>query len=352
MAGGHKVMGHATSVHDENKQIQTMDKELRTKLLDAGCFKHARPAQLIHMAVIVAIYVAAYIALLQQPDTTARLALLMGLAFASVQAGYIAHEAGHRAITRRRWLAMAIGQFFNTFLTALSYSHFQKIHHCHHAHTNERDADVDMQSNILSLYPEARLKNTSAIGKFITRYQAWLIWPLVSLQGFSLKIDSIKTIREAPQKTRIDQILLVMHILLWFGLPVYMLGFAEATINYLMMTWFIGPYLGIIFLVNHIGTHVIQPDEGMPRFMRQLVSTRNLGDSAVQDLFFGGLNNHIEHHLYPNIPSMRLSKARKIVRSYCHEHGLIYRETSWLCAASEVYRYLSKVAKQPVIHSA
>jgi fatty acid desaturase len=322
--------------------------QLRNELKTAGCFKAATVQQILHMFVVVTLYAGAYLVLLTQPGIGARLASLVLLAFISVQAGFIAHEAGHRAITRKRWLTNIIGQFFNTFLTALCYAHFQKIHLCHHSHCNERERDIDMQSDLFSLYPEAKLMNTSRIGRFITRYQAYLIWPLVSLQGFSLKVDSIQTLRRNPRNTRVDQVVLGLHFLLWFGLPVYVLGWADATINYALMTWFIGPYLGAVFLVNHIGTHVVNPGERMPGFIQKLITTRNLGDSRSEDLFFGGMNNHIEHHLFPSIPSVRLRKARLIIKAFCMQHGLGYREMSWRNAAGEVFTYLNRIGRMAV----
>lgn len=345
-------MQNVTDTEKTNEQLRVLGIELKQKLLDAGCFAHAPLVQIFHMMLVVLVYAGAYLVLLQQPETGLRLLALLILAFISVQAGYIAHEAGHGAITRRRWLMVTIGQFFNTLLTALCYSHFQKIHVCHHAHCNERDEDIDLQSNLVSLYPEARQKNNNTwVGRFITRHQAYLIWPLISLQGFTLKIDSVKTLVQNPGKTRLDQFVLLLHLLLWFGVPVYVLGLADATLNYLLMTWFIGPYLGTVFLVNHIGTHVIQPEEKMPRFMRQLITTRNLGDSVMEDIFFGGLNNHIEHHLFPSIPSYRLRRARKIVRLFCRQHGLIYRERTWRKAATEVFSYLELIAREPAAGS-
>ena len=345
-------MQNVTDTEKTNEQLRVLGIELKQKLLDAGCFAKVPLVQILHMMLVVLVYAAAYLVLLLQPETELRLLALVILAFISVQAGYIAHEAGHGAVTRRRWLAVTTGQFFNTFLTALCYSHFQKIHVCHHAHCNERDEDIDLQSNLVSLYPQARQKNSNTwLGRFITRHQAYLIWPLISLQGFTLKIDSVKTLQQNPGKTRIDQFVLLLHLLLWFGVPVYVLGLGDATLNYLLMTWFIGPYLGTVFLINHIGTHVIQPEEKMPRLMRQLITTRNLGDSMMEDIFFGGLNNHIEHHLFPSIPSYRLRHARKIVRVFCRQHGLIYREMSWRKAATEVFSYLELIAREPATGS-
>jgi len=321
-------------------------RQLKQQLLAAGCFEPAAAAQISHMMLIVAGYATAYAVLLTQPGSWLRLAALLLVAFASVQAGFIAHEAGHGAITRKRWLAVAIGQFFNTFLTALCSAHFQKIHTCHHAHCNERERDIDMQSAIFSLYPQAIEAERSAIGRFVTRHQGWMIWPLVSLQGLSLKIDSLVTLARNPRRTRLDQLALAAHLLLWFGPPVALLGFADALVNYLLMTWLIGPYLGTIFLVNHIGMHVIEPGEDSSRFERRLESTCNLGDSRLANIFFGGLNHHIEHHLFPTIPSARLGVARPIVRKFCRQHGLSYCETGWFDAARRVSGYLRDISRQ------
>lgn len=339
------------SVHAEmvRECLPGLERKLRQELKAADCFASARWQHLLHMLAVVALFGSGYALLLTHPDPALRIIALLMLAFGSVQAGFIAHEAGHGAITRKRWLKILIGQFFNTFLTALCYAHFQKIHVCHHTHCNNQDHDTDMQSAFFSLYPDAKQTNQSLLGRFITRYQAYLIWPLVSLQGFSLKIDSLKTLWRNPQQTRVDQLVLVLHLLLWFGLPVQLLGLGDAALNYLLLTWFIGPYLGSVFLINHIGTHVTQSNDKTPRFLQQLITTRNLGESRAADLFFGGMNNHIEHHLFPSIPSARLRRARPIVEAFCHRHGLSYRKTRWRDALVGVFHYLEQIAHQPEV---
>ncbi|MGD8841319.1 MAG: acyl-CoA desaturase [Gammaproteobacteria bacterium] len=343
-----KVNQQAARDEMEMQYTPELRRQLKAELSARGCFKPAHRLQMAHGMVIVLLYAGGYGLLLTSPDIIVRLLALVVLAFSSVQAGYLAHEAGHGAVTRKRWLAIAIGQFFNTFLTALCYAHFQKIHVLHHTHCNHQDHDLDMQSGIFNLYPEARYQRKSPLGRVISRFQNYLIWPLVSLQGFSLKIDSIKTLRENPDSTRIDQLVLILHLMLWFGLPVYMLGFADAAINYLLMTWFIGPYLGSVFLINHIGTEVISGDDRIPGFLQRLITTRNLGGSRFADFYFGGMNNHIEHHLFPSIPTTRLRTARPVVQAFCQRHGLSYRKTNWRCAVRDVFRYLGDIARQPI----
>jgi len=56
-------------------------------------------------------------------------------------------------------------------------------------------------------------------------------------------------------------------------------------------------------------------------------------------VFFGGINNHIEHHLFPSVPTARLRTARTITRAFCRRHGVPYREMSWRAAAREVTQH-------------
>jgi fatty acid desaturase len=232
---------------------------------------------------------------------------------------------------------------FNTLLTGLCFSYFQHIHRRHHPHCNERDRDPDMQSGAFSMYPQSAAAKPP-VGRLISRYQAYLIWPLACLQGFTLKIDSIKFLCRNPGATLTDQLVLLGHFFVWFGPPVYVLGPTDAALNYALMTLLTGPYLGTIFLVNHIGTRVVEPEERPSHFVQEISTTRNLGSSRAHDFLFGGLNNHIEHHVFPTIPSARLRVARRITREFCRQHAIPYRETSWCMAAREVFRHLDAMS--------
>src|SRR6267143_1466174 len=269
---------------------ERLHRMLIAELSAAGCFRPAAARTAAYGAFILASYAAAYAALLTGPDVAVRALAIFVLAFVSVHAGFIAHEAGHGAITRDRRVAACIGQVFNTLLTALCYSYFCHIHRLHHPHCNDRARDPDMQSGVFSMYEQSALSK-SGLGRLVSWHQAVLIWILVWLQGFTLKLDSLQFLRRHPRATRVDQA-------------------ADALLNYALMTLLIGPYLGTIFLVNHIGTRVIEPDEPISFFMHEIGVTRNLGASRLHDFLFGGLNNHIEHHLFPSMPTARLRGAR------------------------------------------
>ncbi|HET7365344.1 MAG TPA: acyl-CoA desaturase [Burkholderiales bacterium] len=319
-------------------RVDPLHRALFAELLRAGCFQPASTRCAAYAAFVIGGYSAVYGALLTAPGMPLRLAVIVAGAFFTMHGGFLAHEAGHGGITANRRLADFLGQLFHTLLTALCYSYFQHIHRRHHPHCNDRSRDPDMQSEFFSMYAESAAAKRG-IGRWISRHQAVLIWVLVWLQGFTLKIDSLRFLAREPRSTRIDQLVVGVHYAMWLVPPAIVLGVGDALLNYGLITLLIGGYTGAAFVVNHIGTRVIEPQESVSLFRQELAVTRNLGDSRLADFFFGGVNNHIEHHLFPAMPTARLRIARHITREFCRRHGLAYREMSWLAAAREVTQH-------------
>ena len=325
--------------------MDKLHRSLHAQLVAAGCFRKAPLHAFIAASLILGGYASAYFALLTDPGPELRAAALIAAAFFTVQAGFLGHEASHGAITRRRALAEIIGQIFQTLLGALSYSYFRATHRQHHPHSNDRSRDPDMQSGFVSLYRESACEKRG-LGRLTGRYQAVLIWMLVWLQGFTLKFENLHHVNRNLRTSHTEQALLAAHYALWLAPPTLTLGIAATLVNYGILTALIGFYTGAVLLVNHIGTRVIEPGESLSHFEHQLAVTRNLGSSRLQDIFFGGVNHHIEHHLFPSIPTARLRIARAITREFCRRHGIAYREMSWLAAACEVTRHLQAITDQ------
>jgi fatty acid desaturase len=316
---------------------------LASELDAAGCFRMATARSIAYGFFSLSFYSAAYAYLLTAPELFGRILALLTLSFFTVHLGLLGHEAAHGALTPDKCVAARVGQIFMTLLTALSYSYFRYFHREHHANCNDRSLDPDIQSGIFSMYRQSAYTKTG-FGKFVSRRQAWLIWVLVWLQGFTLKIDSIAHLRSNPRKTRADQIMLVLHVLLWFTPQILVLGAADALVNYAIMTFPIGPYLSMIFILNHLGNPISEPGETQSHFLHELRVTRNLDSSLMYDYLFGGINNHIEHHLFPAMPTARLRTARRITREFCRRHGVGYMEMPWLAAAREVTRHFKAMS--------
>ena len=58
----------------------------------------------------------------------------------------------------------------------------------------------------------------------------------------------------------------------------------------------------------------------------------------------GGLNFQIEHHLFPSMPRPNLARAQSIVRAFCLDNDLSYREDSLTGSYRQTIRGLRAAA--------
>jgi fatty acid desaturase len=76
---------------------------------------------------------------------------------------------------------------------------------------------------------------------------------------------------------------------------------------------------------------------------RQVVTSRNVRANAFNDMWYGGLNYQIEHHLFPAMPRANLGKAQRIIQAYCEAHGIAYHATGVRQSYCEILAYLRAV---------
>ena len=89
---------------------------------------------------------------------------------------------------------------------------------------------------------------------------------------------------------------------------------------------------------------LIQPANSRIDFLRrQVLMSRNIRGGRFTDLFMGGLNYQIEHHLFPSMPRPSLRNAQPIVREFCDSRKISYTETGLVQSYGIVVRYLNKV---------
>jgi fatty acid desaturase len=71
---------------------------------------------------------------------------------------------------------------------------------------------------------------------------------------------------------------------------------------------------------------IIEADSGLSFAHRQVVTSRNIVGGRWTNWLLGGLNYQIEHHLFPSMPRPNLARAQSIVRAFCLNNGVGYRE--------------------------
>ncbi len=68
------------------------------------------------------------------------------------------------------------------------------------------------------------------------------------------------------------------------------------------------------------------PAKGFARLKFQVETSKNFGLTGVWRILCGGLDRHIEHHLWPTLPPERLRDVSPAVRAACVEAGVRYEE--------------------------
>jgi fatty acid desaturase len=272
--------------------------------------------------------------------TAAVLAVLLG------QVMFLGHDAAHRQIFDsgrwNDWSSLVIANLY----AGMSYGWWQHKHSRHHAKPNQVDADPDIATGALVFHTEDEqpAPRTGLLGWF-TKRQGWLFFPLLLLEGINLHISGVKTIfGRGPVKRRPVEIAFVtLRLGGYLALVFWLLPFGMGVAFLAVQLGLFGLYMGAVFAPNHKGMPIVPRGARIDFLRRQVTTSRNIRGGRSTDLFMGGLNYQIEHHLFPSMPRPNLRKVQPIVREFCAERGVPYTETSLLRSYRTVVRYLNTV---------
>jgi fatty acid desaturase len=268
------------------------------------------------------------------------LAVAVFLAVAFAQAALVAHDLAHRQVFRTNTPSSRAGMIAGNLGIGMSYGYWMDKHTKHHANPNHDDLDPDVGPGVLVWSAEA------ARGRgFLTRHQAWLFFPLLTLLGISLKVDSVKALRAGTVKKRgVEAVLLGTHFVAYLAALALVLSPLQALAFLVLHQALFGVYLGLTFAPNHKG--MPHPDGTEDYLRKQVLTSRNVRGGRLVDMALGGLNYQIEHHLFPAMPSPNLPKAQPIVQAYCAEIGVSYEVTGLTDSYAEALRHLHAVGAE------
>ncbi|GAA2587646.1 acyl-CoA desaturase [Actinomadura fulvescens] len=77
-------------------------------------------------------------------------------------------------------------------------------------------------------------------------------------------------------------------------------------------------------------------------YVRQLLGSADITGGKLLHLLTGNLSHQIEHHLYPDMPSIRLARIAPRIREVCDRYGLPYHSAS---LPRQVARHWGKVIR-------
>jgi fatty acid desaturase len=292
------------------------------------------------LMVWIPILLFSYLGLLALPFGLLWLALVPLASVALLTMGYLGHDAGHYALSKRRWINDVCGHFGMTFLCGFSFGFWRSRHNRHHAHCQEVDGDPDMHFGVVfSVYPDSASWKTAG-GRFFLKIQRWAFWPLSCFYWAGLRYDGIRDLFQQPQLTRVDRFVLPLHWLVLLVVPGLVFGWGAAIAAYLAVSCLSSLMTASVFIPNHIGMRRLSPADKPSYLDQQVTTSRNISNPPVLDFYYGGLNSQIEHHLFPRVAHDRYRAMRPVVRAFCEARGIAYEEASLYGALAAVGRHL------------
>ncbi|WAX55095.1 acyl-CoA desaturase [Jatrophihabitans cynanchi] len=303
---------------------------------DAGLLERRLPSYAIRGLLTLGLYAATCLAVVWVGDSWYQLinAAVFGLAWGQI--AFLGHDAGHQAIFTSRRSNDALGRTLGNFLVGLSYGWWVDTHNRHHANPNHEDRDPDIGDGVLAFTAAQAARRTGAVSRFIARRQAWLFFPLLTLEGISLHVDSAVAVQTGKFRSarggsrRYEAIGLILHAMLYVTFLLLVMSPEKAVAFAAVHQAVWGVYMGCTFAPNHKGMAIIARGDTLDFLRRQVLTSRNVRGGLITDFALGGLNYQIEHHLFPNMPRASLRHAQPLVRAHCEALGLPYCETSLL----------------------
>ncbi|KUL32607.1 fatty acid desaturase family protein [Actinoplanes awajinensis] len=315
--------------------------ELNRRINALGLMRRRPAYYAVRLTVVGLLVIAGWTAFAVIGESWWNLVTAVFLAVAFAQLALVAHDLAHRQVFRTRQPSEIAGRVAGNLGIGMSYGWWMEKHSRHHSNPNHDDLDPDVAPEVLIWATKSALGRRGLAG-FVTRHQAGLFFPLLTLLGLDLKLASVKAIRAGLVKRPVlESVLLVVHFAVYLSALFIVLSPLQAIAFAVVHQALFGLYLGMTFAPNHKGMPHPTGDEDFLR--KQVVTSRNVTGGWFVDVALGGLNHQIEHHLFPAMPSPNLRKAQPIVRQYCAEIGVPYVQTGLIESYRQALRFLHEV---------
>jgi fatty acid desaturase len=317
--------------------------QLSRQIKQAGLLDRRRAWYAAKVGLNLALLAGGWAAFVVLGDSWWQLVTAAYLAVVFTQIAFVGHDAGHRQLFRSRRANDLVGLLHANLLVGISFGWWVAKHNRHHSNPNHEDLDPDISITAVAFTAE-QANSRHGLVRMVARYQAWLFFPLLLLEAAHLHLASIKAVlRGSGRANAIEGLLLLAHVAGHVTVLVLVLSPLQAVAFVAVQQGLFGLYLGCAFAPNHKGMPTLTAADELDFLHRQVLTSRNVRGSRMVDFLLGGLNYQIEHHLFPNMPRPNLRRAQPLIRRFCHQHQIDYREASLFGSYAEAVRHLHTV---------
>ncbi|MEU4802798.1 acyl-CoA desaturase [Actinosynnema sp. NPDC023587] len=294
----------------------------------------------------VAALVATITAMVVVGDSWWQLALAVLLAVVFTQLAFLGHDAGHRQMFATNKVNGAVGLVLGNLFVGVGFGWWMGKHNRHHANPNHEDEDPDVDISVLAFSAE-QAQRKRGFFRWVVKHQAYLFFPLLLLEGFSLHfISAAAAVRREVRGWQLELVLMALHVVGYLGLVFTIMSPGKALAFIAVHQGLFGVYMGCSFAPNHKGMPVLTAGHQLDFLRKQVLTSRNVTGGWFNDILLGGLNYQIEHHLFPNMPRPHLRRAQVLVRDFCQEKSISYAECGLLTSYGHVLTYLHETGAE------
>ncbi|MGJ7441201.1 fatty acid desaturase family protein [Aquipuribacter sp. MA13-6] len=323
---------------------QTLYAELSAEVKGMGLLTRRPGWYLTRIAVGGVVLLALVVVHVLLGDTWWQLLLAGVTAVVLTQVAFLGHDAAHRQVfaggRANDWTALVVVNL----MLGMSYGWWTGKHNRHHGNPNRIGKDPDITSSVIAYTPGAVASRT-ALGRRLAGRQGWFLFPLMLLEGLALHAHGVRAVfgRRSFARRRVEAALLVARLGGYVTVLLLVLPPGKAAAFLGVQVALFGLYMGLAFAPNHIGMPVVPADFSLDFLRRQVLMSRNVAGGRGVEVFMGGLNLQIEHHLFPSMPRPHLRRAQPVVQAFCERHAVPYSQPSLGQAYARVTRYLNRV---------
>ena len=319
----------------------------------------------IKTAIILACFVTSYMLLVFVAGSLWQglpLVTLLSLSVAGI--GFnIAHDGGHRAYAKASW-ANKLAAMTMDLIGVSSYIWFWKHAVIHHRYVNITGYDTDCDIGILG-----RLSPHSKRLPF-HRWQHFYFWLLYGVAAAKMEfVDDFKRVIRGrigghgiPRPTGWDLAIFVTGKVIFFGwvflLPLLFHPLGIVLLYYGVGVTILGVTISVVFQLPHCVEQAKFPLPGKetgrmenPWAVHQTEVTLDFTRrSKIATWLLGGLNYHLEHHLFPTICHIHYPAITKVVQETCRDHRIhcVEHRSFWAGLAGH-YRWLRRMGMPGLI---
>lgn len=317
--------------------------KLSQRVAQAGLFRKFPIYYLIRASMIALLYATGLVTFWWLGESWWQIPLAVFFAVLFGQGALLAHDLAHRQVFRARRATEISGITVGNLAIGLSYGWWMNKHTRHHANPNHESRDPDVSPDIL-VWSDEQAQTSRGLPRFLGRWQAYLFFPLLTLEGINLHYASIKALfTQRIKRKRLESAFLFLHVAGYLTVLLFVLSPIKALVFFVVHQALWGIYMGVIFAPNHKGMPTLQEGHKLDFLRKQVLTTRNVRGNLLLDHMMGGLNYQIEHHLFPHLPMPALRRTQEIVRTYCAEIDVPYHETGLIASWGEALRHMHAV---------